>query len=255
MIKLDVAKISRDVRSVIIKRSPEILIGMGVGGMISATILAVSATPKALRLIDEAANEKNDELTKAEIVKACWKCYIPATVTTIMSVGCLVGASSINTKRNAALAAAYALSDSALREYHEKVVETIGEKKEKIVEDKISEDKIKENPVSGNEIYITGKGESLCFEPISGRYFKSDIDKIKKAENTLNKRILTDAFNTGVSLNDFYEEIGLPKTNMGETIGWNLDSGMVDIYLSAQVTDSGEPCLVINCTNPPKYDF
>lgn len=256
--KLNIAKLANDIKSGVSKHSPEILTGIGIAGMVATTILAVKATPKAIELIKnekELAESYNEELTPMDKVKACWKCYIPAAVTGVMSIACLIGASSVNAKRNAALTAAYTLSDSALREYRSKVVETIGEKKEKTVKDKISEDQIKSNPVTKNEVYITDKGDSLCFEPISGRYFKSDIDKIKKAENNLNKRIISDAFNSGVSLNDFYEEIGLPKTNMGENIGWSLDTGLIDIYLSAQVTDDGTPCLVINCTNPPKYDF
>lgn len=258
MEKLNIAKITNDIQTILTKHSPEILTGIGIAGMVASTVLAVQATPKAIKLIEterELTEANNEELTKMDKVKACWKCYIPAAVTGVMSIACLIGASSVNVKRNAALTAAYTLSDSALREYRSKVVETIGEKKEKTIKDKISEDQIKSNPVTKNEVYITDKGDSLCFEPISGRYFKSDIDKIKKAENNLNKRIISDAFNSGVSLNDFYEEIGLPKTNMGENIGWSLDTGLIDIYLSAQVTDDGTPCLVINCTNPPKYDF
>ena len=183
----EITRITKNLGGLISKNSPHILTGLGCAGVISTAVLSAKASPRALIILqeEEMYREKKNfiPMSKTDRLKLTWKCYIPATVTTIISVGCLVGASSINTKRNAALAAAYALSDSALREYHEKVVETIGEKKEKIVEDKISEDKIKENPVSGNEIYITGKGESLCFEPISGRYFKSDIDMIKKAEN------------------------------------------------------------------------
>ena len=258
MEKLNIAKITNDIQTSLTKHSPEILTGIGIAGMVASTILAVQATPKAIKLIEterELTEANNEELTKMDKVKACWKCYIPAAVTGVMSIACLIGASSVNVKRNAALTAAYTLSDSALREYRSKVVETIGEKKEKTIKDKISEDQINSNPVTKHEVYITDKGDSLCFEPISGRYFKSDIDKIKKAENNLNKRIISDAFNSGVSLNDFYEEIGLPKTNMGENIGWSLDTGLIDIYLSAQVTDDGTPCLVINCTNPPKYDF
>lgn len=258
MEKLNIAKITNDIQTILTKHSPEILTGIGIAGMVASTVLAVQATPKAIKLIEterELTEANNEELTKIDKVKVCWKCYIPAAVTGVMSIACLIGASSVNAKRNAALTAAYTLSDSALREYRSKVIETIGEKKDKTVKDKISEDQIKSNPVTKNEVYITDKGDSLCFEPISGRYFKSDIDKIKKAENNLNKRIISDAFNSGVSLNDFYEEIGLPKTNMGENIGWSLDTGLIDIYLSAQVTDDGTPCLVINCTNPPKYDF
>lgn len=256
--KLNIAKLANDIKSGVSKHSPEILTGIGIAGMVATTILAVKATPKAIELIEnekELAESYNEELTPMDKVKVCWKCYIPAAVTGVMSITCLIGASSVNTKRNAALTAAYTLSDSALREYREKVVETIGEKKEKTIKDKISEDTIKQNPVTKSEVYITDKGDSLCFEPMSGRYFKSDIDKIKRAKNNLNEKILVDAFNAGVSLNDFYEEIGLPKTSMGENLGWNLDTGIIDIYLSAQITDEGTPCLVINYTNPPKYDF
>ena len=256
--KLNIAKLANDIKSGVSKHSPEILTGIGIAGMVATTILAVKATPKAIELIKnekELAESYNEELTQMGKVKACWKCYIPAAVTGVMSITCLIGASSVNTKRNAALTAAYTLSDSALREYREKVVETIGEKKEKTIKDKISEETIKQNPVTKSEVYITDKGDSLCFEPMSGRYFKSDIDKIKRAKNNLNEKILVDAFNAGVSLNDFYEEIGLPKTSMGENLGWNLDTGIIDIYLSAQITDEGTPCLVINYTNPPKYDF
>ena len=256
--KLNIAKLANDIKSGVSKHSPEILTGIGIAGMVATTVLAVKATPKALELIkneQELAESYNEELTQMDKVKVCWKCYIPAAVTGVMSITCLIGASSVNTKRNAALTAAYTLSDSALREYQEKVVETIGEKKEKTIKDKISEDNIKQNPVTKSEVYITDKGDSLCFEPMSGRYFKSDIDKIKRAKNNLNEKILVDAFNAGVSLNDFYEEIGLPKTSMGEHLGWNLDTGIIDIYLSAQITDEGTPCLVINYTNPPKYDF
>ena len=256
--KLNIAKLANDIKSGVSKHSPEILTGIGIAGMVATTVLAVKATPKAIELIKnekELAESYNEELTSMDKVKVCWKCYIPAAVTGFMSITCLIGASSVNTKRNAALTAAYTLSDSALREYREKVVETIGEKKEKTIKDKISEDTIKQNPVTKSEVYITDKGDSLCFEPMSGRYFKSDIDKIKRAKNNLNEKILVDAFNAGVSLNDFYEEIGLPKTSMGENLGWNLDTGIIDIYLSAQITDEGTPCLVINYTNPPKYDF
>ena len=256
--KLNIAKLANDIKSGVSKHSPEILTGIGIAGMVATTVLAVKATPKAIELIKnekELAESYNEELTSMDKVKVCWKCYIPAAVTGFMSITCLIGASSVNTKRNAALTAAYTLSDSALREYREKVVETIGEKKEKTIKDKISEDTIKQNPVTKSEVYITDKGDSLCFEPMSGRYFKSDIDKIKRAKNNLNEKILIDAFNAGVSLNDFYEEIGLPKTSMGENLGWNLDTGIIDIYLSAQITDEGTPCLVINYTNPPKYDF
>ena len=81
-----------------------------------------------------------------------------------------------------------------------------------------------------------------------------------RAQNDLNKDILSDAFNTGVSLNQLYDELGLPKTSMGDNVGWNLDTGIIDIYMSAQIVEEdsqyeGTPCLVMNYKNPPKYGF
>ena len=211
--KTNLATIAKDIRKFASKRSPEILTGIGIAGMITTTILAVRATPKALELLEEQKKEESvDELSSFEVVKVAWKPYIPAMVTCIASTACLIGASSVNTKRNAALATAYKLSETALSEYRDKVVETIGEKKERIVRDKVAEERVKKNPVSKNEVIVTGNGKTLCFDPISGRYFMCSIETIKKAENTLNKQMLHD-ISGYVSLNEFYDELGLDHTS------------------------------------------
>lgn len=260
MNKQTLVKLGRDVRLSLSKHSPEILIGMGVAGMITTTVLAVKATPKALMLIEERKEELDvDKLTPIETVKATWKCYIPAAATGAVAVACVIGSNSVNNKRNAALATAYKLSETAFAEYREKVMETIGDKKEKTIKDKISEDKIKENPVSKTEVIITGKGQTLFFEPLSSRYFYSNIDLIKRAENKLNKEIITDPFDAGRTVNEFYEEIGLPTTATGDNLGWKLGY-LIDIYPSAQMAEEGtehegEPCIVLNYSNPPKYEF
>ena len=253
-------KFTRDVRLTLSRHSPEILIGIGIAGMITTTVLAVKATPKALQLMEMKKDELEvDVLTPVETVKATWKCYVPAAITGAVSIACLVGSHSVNARRNAALATAYKLSETAFSEYRDKVTETIGEKKERTVRDKISEEQVKNNPVNKTEVIVTGKGSTLCFEPLSSRYFYSDLEKIKRAENKLNKDIITDAFDDGVTLNQFYEEIGLPGTMTGDGLGWNLRVGLIDIYPSAQMAaegteHEGEPCIVLNYTNPPKYE-
>ena len=261
MSKQGISKIARNMQTSLSRHSPEILMAIGITGMITTTILAVKATPKAVRLIEEKKNELEVEsLTPVETVKAAWKCYIPAAVSGAASVACLIGSHSVNAKRNAALAAAYKLSETAFSEYRGKVIETFGDKKERVVRDKVSEKQIKDNPISKTEVIVTGKGQTLCFEPLSSRYFYSDLEKIKRAENKLNKEIITDPFDTGVTVNDFYTEIGLPTTATGDGLGWNLRIGMIDIYPSAQMAEEGtehegEPCIVLNYTNPPKYEF
>lgn len=248
------------------KHSPEILTGIGIAGMLSTTVLAVSATPKALMLIEEKKREKkfavikdggDPDLTKLEIVKTAWKPYIPAVITGAASIACLVGASSVNARRNAALAAAYALSETTLADYKEKVVETIGEKKAQEVKDAIAKDKIENDPITRKEIIATDKGETLCYDALSGRYFKSDIEYIRRAVNNLNERLL---FDTHISLNEYYDEIGLEEIfPMGENLGWTVDpdsanKGLIELDFSSQLAE-GTPCLVVGFSNAPRYDY
>lgn len=252
---MDFASIRRHVRKTLVKYSPEILIGVGIAGMITTTILAVSETPKALKLIEEKKAELNvEKLTVAETVEATWKCYIPAAVTGVLSTACLVGASSVNLRRNAALATAYTLSETAMREYREKVVETIGEKKEEAIRDSIAKDKIDEHPVSNAEVIITGKGETLCYDVFNDRYFRSDIDKLKRAANEVSHTMLIEGY---VSLNDYYEALGLKPVSKGYDLGWNANKSrdLVEIDPSAQLTDDGEPCIVLNFKVAPSYNY
>ena len=117
------------------KHSSTILTVISAGGVVATTVLAVKATPKALQLIEakkvEVGLQPDTPLPTKEVVKATWKCYIPAATTGVLSATCIIGASRVNLRRNAALATAYKISETALSEYKEKVVETIGEKKAK----------------------------------------------------------------------------------------------------------------------------
>ena len=239
---------------VLTKYSPGILTGIGIAGMIGATFMAVKATPKALYLIETKKEEAEvEELTPIETIKTCWTCYIPATLTTVLSAVCLIGASTVSAKRNAALATAYSISEAALREYQEKVVEVVGEKKEKAVRDAVAKNQIERDPVTKSEVVIIdSNSNTLCYEPLSGRYFKSTIDKIKKAEIKLDRQMIQEMY---VSLNDFYWEIGLDGTDLGDQMGWNLSKGYMDLSFSSQLADDGTPCAVIVYGIPPVYDY
>lgn len=253
MNKKTVTRMLYNARTAMKKHSPEILTGIGIAGMITTTVLAVRATPKALILMEEKKKEtEQDALAPIEVVKTTWICYVPAAVTGAVSVACLVGASSVNVRRNAALATAYTLSESALKEYQNKVVEVIGEKKEQAVRDAIAKDKIEQNPVSSREVIITEKGNTLCYDVNSGRYFKCDIDKLKRAEAELNRRMRDEMY---ISLNDFYYEIGLNGIGVGDEVGWNIDKGYIDLEFSSQLAEDGTPCLVIGYHIAPRYDY
>lgn len=251
--KKEIAKSFLSLKTAIKKHSPEILTGIGIAGMITTTVMAVRATPKALILIEERKEEiEAEKLEAMDMVKTAWACYIPAVITGTLSVACLIGASSVNARRNAALATAYTLSESALKDYQGKVIEMFGEKKNEAVKDAVAKDKIEKNPVVTREIIITEKGNTLCYDAISGRYFKSDIDKLKKAAGVLNRQMLDDMY---VSLNDFYYEIGLDNVKLGDELGWNVDDGYIDLSFSSQLASDGTPCLVIDYNVAPRYDY
>ena len=266
--KLNVSKLCKDAKDMVLKRSPEILTGIGIAGMITTTVLAVKATPKAINLIEEKKKDIYREQkghdpeyrldyqkplpSKLDYIKVAWKPYIPAAITGVASISCIIGASSVHAKRNAAIAAAYNLSQTALTEYKEKVIETIGEKKEQAIKDKIAKDKVEKDPVSKSEVIVTGKGNTLCYDAFNSRYFYSDIDQIKKAINELNRRMLNEMY---VSLNDFYDELNLRHSGNGYDLGWKLDDGLVEVDFSSQLSDDGRPCLVLEYMVAPRYDY
>ena len=262
MAKSKTPKFIKSISSTLSKHGPEILTGIGVAGAITTTVLAVKATPKALRILEEERVYLADEsgylpeeikIPPIDMVKLCWKCYIPAAITGVASIACIIGASSANVRRNAALATAYKLSETALTEYREKVVETIGEKKEQAVRDKVNKEKVEKNPVNQKEVIVTGAGDTLILEPISGRYFKSKVDLIKKAENQLNKQMLQ-SFTGYASVNDFYDEIGLERIAVGDDLGWNAEN-LINIRIGSTVVDEDTPCIVIDHVNLPKYNY
>lgn len=239
-------------RKTVSKHSPEILTGLGVTGLLTTTVLAVKATPKALYLIEDKKEELNtDKLTIKETIQTTWKLYLPSILLAIGSTSCIVCASRTNYKRNAALATAYSLSERTLVRYRDKVVETLGEKKEKEITDKVSQE-IVDNNKADNTILLTSKGNTLCMDSVSGRYFRSDIDTIKKAINKLNRDLTYDHY---VSLNQLYDEIGLPNVKNGSEMGWNLDSGLIEPTYSTCLAENDEPCIVIDYMVGPRYDF
>lgn len=255
MNKLDVTNFIKTAKTAVSKHSPEILTGLGIAGMLTTTVLAVKATPKALMLLEDAQYEKGEDLTAVEKVKVAWKPYVPAAITATLSTACLIGASSVNVRRNAALATAYQIAQTTLTEYKDKVIEEIGEKKEKVIREKIVQDKIDKNPSTKTEIFITDGGDTKFCDPISMRYFKTSINNLEKAVNNLNYKMVT-GNQEYVSLSEFYDEIGLPHTANSDLIGWSLyRDGQIEIETIPAKDDEGKPCLMLEYFVAPRYDF
>ena len=268
--KINVKPFVRACKVGLTKNAPTILTVTGITAMASSTYWAVKATPKALALKEKAEVEKNKKagtfkgdkvndwvpLTKVEIVQTCWRCYAPAFITGVLGAACLIGANSMNLRKNAALAAAYALSETNFKEYREKTLEEVGEKKEEKIRNAVAEEKITKNPVNTSTVLETGNGDTLCYDAICGRYFKSSIEKLKSALNELNMELVQDGY---VSLNQYYDLIGLPDGALGDDLGWSINDhhATVQLDLSAQLTkdEAQTPCMVVSFKYGPIYNY
>lgn len=251
---MDISKLIESSKKKLSDNAPEIMIGFGLAGMLTSTIMAVKATPKAMAIIEEEEDYLNRELTKIEKAKLVWKPYVPAALGYCASTALIIGANNVNSKRSAMFAGAYKLSEQTLATYRDKVIETIGEEKEREISDKVARDKVKEarqTSYHANEV-IYGTGQCLCYDPISGRYFNSDMDKIRKVENDLNYRLMKENM---ISLNEFYTELGIECTDMGFKYGWNIDEGLIEVRFTSTITDDNKLCLVVTFARSPRLDF
>ena len=227
------------------KHDRSILLGLGLGGMVVSTISAVNATVKVTRIIDDLSMDQ--ELDKKEVIKVGWKYYIPTAVGLTASAACFIGATRSGNKKIAALTTAYNLSERAMAEYSNKVVEVLGEEKEREIRESVSE-KVNTN----NVVVMPTDGLVMCRDSLSGRYFRSTTNDIATVENQLNKALNSENY---ISLNMYYDYLGLEELEMGDKLGWNIDDGLVDITFGAEVTATGQPCIVIEHGNKPKENY
>lgn len=244
----------RNASTFVLRHKPEFLMGFGTTFLLGAVGFSIPATVTATRLVDEEKrNRKVDRLTKKEILRITWKCYIPTVASAGLGAACLVGATTTNNRRATALATACTLSETALREYQEKVVETIGETKEHLVRDAIAKDKIEQIPLATAPVYPTGRGNAIFLDTYSKRYFEFDVGEVRTIGQNLTDKLTVDMF---VSLNDVYDEFGLEQTDLGDMVGWDVDKvRRIEIYTSAHKAPDGRPVLVISYNYPPEYDY
>lgn len=272
MSKLNLCNFAKNISAKLGANAPGITIGLGTGAILVAGVMVGVATPKAMKLIedaqvaktkrfkqmrekapDDAVMDETDELTWVEIIKAGWKPYAPAIMTAVVGVACIVGGTRANARRNAALSAAYTVVEQTLNDYTAKTKEIVGEKKEKEIRDAIAEDELKKHPLSGcNVVRMPKCGKTLCYDVRSREYFMSDYNTIKKVENDLNRRLRSEMF---ISLNEVYDEFGIVHDDeLGDDIGWNVDNEL-EFTISSKIAENNEPCLVVNYVIAPRYDF
>lgn len=242
------------IRPFMVKHEPEILMGMGISGLIFSTVWGIKATVSAVRAIDKYKAEKNiDKITFKEGFKLTWKYYLPVAASVAISVPCVIAGNHVANKRYATLATAYTISETALQEYQEKTREVVGEKKARQIQEQIDAERVEKTYKGGSQVIMVGNGESLFYEPLSGRYFKSTWNDISKAANELNASALGGIPGT-ITLNEWFEKLGLDDTDVGDILGWDLtrDPGdILEVEISSHITKDNVPCGAISYRRNP----
>lgn len=235
------------------RNSATILTVIGGIGVVATAVMTAKATPKALTKLEEAKEEKGEELTRMETIGIAAKTYVPAIITGAATISCIFGANALNKRRQAALLSAYALLDNSYKEYKKKIIEMHGEEFDSVVREEIAKDKHDEKEE------IPDNGEVLFYDEMSQRYFNSTLDKVKIAECELNKLIARDE---AAYLNEFYDFLGIENVDYGNALGWSItqifeDSWQTWINIECQkvVMDDGLECYIMSTSPVPVADF
>lgn len=216
-----------------------ILTGMAGVGLIATAVLTATATPKAMTRVDNAREEKGEELTKLETAIAAAPAYIPPILTGAATLACMFGANILNKRQQASLMSAYALVDTSFKEYKKKVEELYGEGADVDVKAEIAKDKYKESELEPAD------GMKLFYDDFSGRIFESTIENVLAAEYNINRDLSMQGYAT---LNMFYNYLGLVPIDGGDELGWS--SGMNFDYYWQEWIDFGH-----HKTTMDKIDF
>lgn len=239
--------------------STTILTGVGAGGTVATAYLTGRASFKAARLIDEekriiniAVEDNVDPVTlsKSEITKLVWKLYLPPVAAGVTTITAIIVANRISSTKIAALAVAGGISERALQEYKDKVVEKLGDKQSQKIRDDIAQNRIDNHPPG--EVIIAGTGEVLCYDMLTGRYFNSTVETIKQAENKINHEMLN---TMGASLAEFQDELGLPATPYTDSVGWSGGGDLVHVVLSTTMTPDKRPCVTVDFDRTPTLEY
>lgn len=241
--------------------STTILTGMAVTGTVATAFLTGRATFRAAQLIERETWEDRSnggagaayhyqELTFPHKVKLVWRLYIPPIGIGITTIVSIIVANKISSKKIAALTVASGISERALQEYRDKALEKLGVRQDQKIRDEIAQDRVNKHPV-GREVILAGTGDVLCYDMMTGRYFQSTVEEIKRAENKINHDLVNFM---SASLSSFYDEIGLPATTYTDSVGWNMNNRM-EVAFSTVMSSDDRPCIAIDFLNPPIADY
>lgn len=197
-------------------------------GVVWTAIEAVKATPAACMAYEDAktwCEENGVEFSIIRKLEACGKYYIKPVVIGGATIGLAIYNERANLKAVAGLTAALKEADKMHREFVEAVTEDLGPKKKAEIEEKIANNECAKNPppIDQSGIILTGFGNELFYDAFgTGRYYRSSLPAMQMHEAEFRLRLEHEDY---LSLNDWYDTINLPDTELGEELGWCASAG------------------------------
>jgi hypothetical protein len=227
--------------------TPQVLTAMGAAGVIATAVLTGKASFRAAQIL----GDQSPHLTKRDIVKQVWTLYIPPLSVAAVTVTSIILAERIGTRRAAAVVTALTISEKAFTEYRAKVVEKIGEKKEREYRDELAVERAERNGVPNQVFVVPGSAKQRCFDQYSERWFESTVDLLHRAENKINHNMI---HNEACSLNEFYAEVGLNPVAYGEQVGWEA-MDKLDLVITSFLPEDGIPAISVAFYTFPKPNY
>jgi len=239
--------------------APEILTTLSVAGLVATAYFGSKAGYKAgVHVVSEFSarldNASDDEevlpLAPKEIIKDTWKFYIPVAIVGVATAVAIVGSNRVSNNRQLALISAAAISERALSEYQQKIVETTSRPKEQKVRDELIQDQVNEKSAEFDRLGLPNDGDVWVIESHTKQVFVSNAEKIHRAENDTNREAIYDGY---VSLNTFLEYLGLPTSPAGEVVGWTRERPL-EVRIGGAARDE-KPVLTIDYITPPSVNY
>lgn len=240
---INYTKALKQAKNAIEANSSLIVSGMAVSGVFTTAYLTWRAANQDRSIQEELGRPYEDY---RERFSYAWRVYLPPVLSGTLTVCSIVLAQRINTRKQTALAGAYAVSERLLSDYRDEIEESLGQEKADRIHDKVAERHIIDDTKS-KQVDV-GEGKQLCYDDLTGRYFESNMEEIKAARNEANRIIFSDGF---MSLNEFNSLLDLPYVSLGEGIGWS-EMDQVDLYFTSHVTKDGRTALSVMHRNMPK---
>lgn len=243
---MTIGSLLRRFEKLAVDNSPVILTSIGAVGVLTTAYLTGKATFRAADEIVYAERgsfgaNRHRRLSNKEKVKLVWKEYIPPFVTGVLTVAAIVTSNRVSSRRAAALAVAYSISERTFEEYRAKIVEKLGPRKEEAARDEIAQETFSKAQQNSREVLVAGNGEVLCYDLYTGRTFLSDVETMRQAQNDINHQIIHEM---SASLTDFYYKIGLSSTAISDEVGWNVDR-LLELRFTSVLTEQNKPAVAV----------